>query len=191
MSNRRIKLGAPVGVPTSAAIAETPAPVEVKEKKTIVHPLNDPLVEQERRQGWTITRKIDGIEREASAQTRQDEPRIRPSIMLAAFGAGLLALLTLFSGNADMRRGIRAATPGLMQEYGGYLDARKHDLPLAEVERRKKTAEQHLQLAASAEEVHDREQLKRSLNDLLTLDNDTASPLYRQGVAALRTMEEK
>lgn len=183
MNNRRIKLGAPAGAAASLEV----------EEKTVVPPLRDPLIEQERRQGWTIVRKIDGIEREASAQTglARDEPRIRPSIMLAAFGAGLLALLAIFSGPRDLIRGIRAAAPDLMREYAGYLDAHKDGLPPAEIERRKKTAEQVLLAAAAAEEIHDRRQMRRSLNDLLILDNDTASPLYRQSVAALRAIPEE
>jgi hypothetical protein len=191
MSNRRIKLGAPVSGPTPATIAAAHATAEVKEKNTIIHPLNDPLVEQERRQGWTIIRKIDGIERDVQAKPAQDEPRIRPSVMLAAFGAGLLALLTLFSGSTDTIKGIRAAIPDLMQEYGGYLDAQKHSLPTAEIERRKKMAEQHLLAAAAAEEIQDRQQMKRSLGDLMMLDNDTTSPLHRHGLAALRSILEE
>jgi hypothetical protein len=100
--------------------------------------------------------------------------------------SAVFMLVMLFSG-ADDRSEVRSALPQLTQEYAAYL---KRKGAGAEASQPAREVRERLLKIAIASETGDTQKARRELYELMLLDRDAQSPLYKQCSIWLQSLPE-
>jgi hypothetical protein len=104
------------------------------------------------------------------------KPLVQLPLLIMACCSAVFMLVMLFSG-ADDRSEVRSALPQLMQEYAAYL---KRKGAGAEASQQAREVRERLLKIAIAGETGDTQKARRELYELMLLDRDAQSPLYKQ-----------
>jgi hypothetical protein len=125
------------------------------------------------------------MEQEAGGKGK-NQPSVRPITLIMFCGSVifLVAVLLIASGNQPRFRTVRSA---LMNSYAAYLAKNKESLGV-DPKQRLADVEYRLQRAAVAEETGDYQKARAELYELMLLDRDAQSPLYKHCSAWLQRL---
>jgi len=125
------------------------------------------------------------IEEAARGEGKQ-QPSVRPTTWLMLCGAVIFLVVVLLSGSAKKSQ-IGSDRSDFLKSYTTYLTKNKESLGV-DLSRRLADVEYRLQRVVVAEETGDYEKARADLYELMLIDRDGQSPLYKQCSAWLQRL---
>ncbi len=117
------------------------------------------------------------IEQIAGGQGK-NQPSVRPATLIMLCGAVIFLVVVLLSGSAKQAR-VRTGRSDFLNSYATYLVKNKESLSF-DLNQRLADVEYRLQRVVVAEETGDYQKARADLYELMLLDRDANSPLYKQ-----------
>jgi hypothetical protein len=141
---------------------------------------------QVNKRGYSIGANARPEMEQAAGGQGKNQPSVRPITLIMFCGAVifLVAVLLIASGNQPRFRTVRSA---FMNSYAAYLAMNKESLGL-DPKQRLADVEYRLQRADVAEETGDYQKARAELYELMLLDRDAQSPLYKHCSAWLQRL---
>jgi hypothetical protein len=119
---------------------------------------------------------IDPASQAVAGQSNQTSSfGVRPSVLLIVFGALFLFLVSSLT-SSNKTDSLRSEIPQVLKDYGNYL---KNNNNADQVSTRLEEVKQALERAAFFYESGDKKNAQTDLANLMLLDSDTRSPLYK------------
>ena len=114
-------------------------------------------------------------------------PVVRPTTMIMLCGAVIFLVIVLLSGSGKQSR-VRSGRSAFMKSYATYLANNKESSPGVDINQRLADIEYRLQRVVVAEETGDYKKARADLYEMMLLDHDAQSPLYKQCSAWLQRL---
>jgi hypothetical protein len=125
------------------------------------------------------------IEQAAGGQGKKT-PSVRPATLIALCGAVIFLVVVLLSSYGKQSR-VRTGRSAFLNSYATYLANNKESLGF-DLSERLADVEYRLQKVVVAEETGDYRKARADLYELMLLDRDAQSPLYKQCSAWLQRL---
>jgi hypothetical protein len=125
------------------------------------------------------------IERAAGGQGKNPSS-VRPTTLIMFCGAVIFLVVVLLSGSGKQSR-VRTGRSAFLNSYATYLANNKESLGF-DLNQRLADVEYRLQRVVVAEETGDYRKARADLYELMLLDRDAQSPLYKQCSAWLQRL---
>ncbi len=116
-------------------------------------------------------------------------PSVRPSTLIMFCGAVIFLVVVLLSGAGKQSR-VRTSSSAFLNSYATYLANNKESLGV-DLNQRLADVEYRFQRIVVAEETGDYEKARADLYELMLMDRDAQSPLYKQCSAWLQRLPNK
>jgi hypothetical protein len=113
---------------------------------------------------------------------------VRPATLIMFCVAVIFLVVVLLSGSGKQSR-VRSDRPAFLKSYATYL-ANNKESPGVDINQRLADVEYRLQRVVVAEETGDYRKARADLYELMLLDRDAQSPLYKQCSAWLQRLPE-
>jgi hypothetical protein len=127
------------------------------------------------------------MEQEAGGQGK-NQPSVRPTTLIMFCGAVIFLVVVLLISSGEQSR-VRTGRSAFMNSYAAYLANNKESLGL-DPKQRLADVEYRFQRAAVAEETGDYQKARADLYELMLLDRDAQSPLYKECSAWLQRLDK-
>src|SRR5262245_31745851 len=141
---------------------------------------------QVNRRGYSIGVNAQPEKEQAAEGQGKKEPFVRPATLIMCCGAVIFLVVVLLSGSGKQSR-VRNGRPAFLKSYATYL-ANNKESPGVDINRRLADVEYRLQSVVVAEETGDYRKARADLYELMLLDRDAQSPLYKQCSAWLQRL---
>jgi hypothetical protein len=115
---------------------------------------------------------------QANGGQGKNSPAVRPTTLIMLCGAVIFLVIVLSSGSS-MQSHVRTGKSALLKSYAAYLAKNKESLSF-DLNQRLADVEYRLQRIIVAEETADYQKARADLYELMLLDGDGQSPLYKQ-----------
>jgi hypothetical protein len=177
---RRVGAAAPEqSAPRPPAVTRDPDRTPTLTKDTSTEP-------QVNKRGYSIgVNARPEIEQAAGGQGK-NQPSVRPATLIMLCGAVIFLVVVLLSGSGKQSRG-RTGRSAFLNSYATYL-ANNKESPGFDPKQRLADVEYRLQRIVVAEETGDYRKARADLYELMLLDRDAQSPLYKECSAWLQRM---
>jgi hypothetical protein len=203
MSSQEIKLGRPsttqpgelrIGRMAPAAAPEQSAPRSTVDTKfpgrtstATENKSPEPQVnKQVNKRGYSIGANARPEMGQAAGGQGKNQPSVRPITWIMFCGAVIFLVVVLLIASGSQPR-FRTVKSAFMNSYAAYLAKNKESLGL-DPKQRLADVEYRLQRAAVAEETGDYQKARAELYELMLLDRDAQSPLYKHCSAWLQRL---
>jgi len=198
MESQEIKLGRPapskpddfrLGRRVVAAAPEQSAPHFSFDRASAVRKDKSPesqVNKQVNKRGYSIGVNARPEIEEAAGGEGKQQPSVRPTTWLMLCGAVIFLVVVLLSGSAKKSQ-IGSDRADFLKSYATYLTKNKESLGI-DLSRRLADVEYRLQRVVVAEETGDYEKARADLYELMLIDRDGQSPLYKQCSAWLQRL---
>jgi hypothetical protein len=123
---------------------------------------------------------------EAAGGEGKNPPSVRPTTLILFCGAVIFLVVVLLGGSGKQSR-VRTGRSAFLNSYATYLANNKESLGL-DLNQRLADVEYRLQRVVVAEETGDYRKARADLYELMLLDRDAQSPLYKQCSAWLQRL---
>jgi hypothetical protein len=125
---------------------------------------------------------------QAAGTQRKDQPTVRPTTLIMFCGAVIFLVFALLVSSRDESR-IQTGRSAFMSSYAAYL-AKNTASSGSDPKQRLADVEYRLQRVALAEETGDYQKARVDLYELMLLDRDAQSPLYKHCSAWLQRLPQ-
>jgi hypothetical protein len=203
MASQEIKLGRPSGAKAGELRIGRMAPAAAPEQRapwsTVVTRIPDGTLtvmgndstepqgnKQVNKRGYSIgVNALPEIEQAAVGQGKK-APSVRPATLIMFCGAVIFLVVALLISSGKQSR-VRTGRSAFMNSYATYL-AKNKEAQGFDPKQRLADVEYRLQRAAFAEETGDYQKARADLYELMLLDRDAQSPLYKHCSAWLQRL---
>jgi len=147
----------------------------------------DPQVnKQVNRRGYSISVNARPETEQAAGGKGKKAPSVRPATLIMFSGAVIFLVVVLLSGSGKQSH-VRTGRSAFLNSYATYLANNKESLGF-DLNQRLADVEYRLQRVVVAEETGDYRKARADLYELMLLDRDAQSPLYKQCSAWLQRL---
>jgi hypothetical protein len=153
---------------------------------TKAQPPEPQVNKQVNRRGYSIGVNALPEKEQAAEGQGKKEPFVRPATLIMFCGAVIFLVVVLLSGSGKQSR-VRGGRPAFLKSYATYL-ANNKESPAVDINQRLADIEYRLQKVVVAEETGDYRKARADLYELMLLDRDAQSPLYKQCSAWLQRL---
>ena len=115
---------------------------------------------------------------QAAGEQGKNPPSVRPTTLIMFCGAVIFLVVVLLSGSGTQSR-VRTGGSAFLNSYATYL-ANNKESPGFDLNQRLADVEYRFQRIVVAEETGDYRKARADLYELMLLDHDAQSPLYKQ-----------
>jgi hypothetical protein len=202
MSSQEIKLGRPSGSKAGelriGRMAPVTAPEQSVSRSTVVTRIPDrtlavmdkspaPQVsKQVNKRGYSIGVNARPETEQAGAAQGKNQPSVRPVTLIMFCGAVIFLVVVLLSASGKQSR-LQAGRSDFLKSYAAYMTKNEESQGF-DPKQRLADVEYRLQRVAFAEETGDYQKARADLYELMLLDRDAQSPLYKECSAWLQRM---
>jgi hypothetical protein len=179
---KRVDAAAPERVAPPPSIAVTAEPDRAPAAKNEVPEL--PANKQVNKQGYSIGASADQGADRTAVENGKRGPAVRPLTMIM-LGASLLFLVLVILSKSGKQSLVRTDRLAFLNSYAAYLESNKNSLGF-DLNQRKNDVKLRLHRIIVAEETGDYQKARNDLYELMLLDRDAQSPLYKQCSAWLQ-----
>lgn len=202
MGSQEIKLGRPsiakVGGLRIGGMAPAAAPEQSAARPTVVtripgrtltvmdKPPEPQANKQVNKRGYSIGVNARPETEQAAAAQGKKQPSVRPATLIMFCGAVIFLVVALLISSGKQSR-LRNGRSDFLTSYAAYLANNKESQGF-DPKQRLADVEYRLQRVAFAEETGDYQKARADLYELMLLDRDAQSPLYKECSARLQRM---
>ena len=149
----------------------------------------DPQVnKQVNRRGYSIGVNARPETEQAAGGKGKKAPSVRPATLVMFSGAVIFLVVVLLSGSGKQSH-VRTGRSAFLNSYATYLANNKESLGF-DLNQRLADVEYRLQRVVVAEETGDYRKARADLYELMLLDRDAQSPLYKECSVRLQRLPE-
>jgi hypothetical protein len=141
---------------------------------------------QVNRRGYSIGVNARPEMEQAAGGKGKNPPSVRPTTLIMFCGAVIFLVIVLLSGSVKQSR-VRTGRSAFLNSYATYLANNRESLGI-DLNQRLADVDYRLQRIVVAEETGDYRKARADLYELMLLDRDAQSPLYKQCSAWLQRL---
>jgi hypothetical protein len=147
-----------------------------------------PADKQVNKRGYSIGVNAAQETEQAAGAQRKNQPTVRPITLIMFCGAVIFLVVVLLIAPEDPS-GLQTGGSAFMNSYAAYLAKRKES-PGIDPKQRLADVDYRLHRAALAEGTGDYQKARAELYELMLLDRDAQSPLYKECSVRLQRLPE-
>ena len=143
-----------------------------------IEPAEPQLNKQVNRRGYSIGVNAPPEKGPAAGKKGGNQPSVRPMTLIMFCGAVIFLVVVLLIGSGKKSR-VTTGGPAFLKAYAAYLADNK-EAQGSDINQRLTDVEYRLQRVVVAEETGDYQKARADLYELMLLDRDAQSPLYKR-----------